>query len=246
MSATSTSTTVVKMRELSRDTKSVIEEVVRSGRPAIVTFHGRPQVAITSLVAPVEAADPHVLHDAPAHIQEAIRAAEADLIGGRAKLVDDSVFENLAEEKEPTLEGTLEALADQLASLEDTIRSVAGKPEAVSQVREALMHTPVFVLGRPAGDASVPRRGTESSIVTYSIGAGERGVLLPVFTNVEALRSALIGKPEWQSLAVLQISGSALVENVDPDVTLVINPWSDLEFHIPPIESRKLVVEQPI
>jgi prevent-host-death family protein len=247
MSATSTNTTSINMRELSRNTKSVIEEVVRSGRPAIVTFRGRPQVAVTSLVAPVEVAEPHVLDDAPVDVQEAIRAAEADLIAGRATLVSDSVFENLAEEEEPNIEETLEALAGPLAALEATIRSVAGKPDAVSDVREALFHTHVFVLGLPAGDTSAPGRGTESNIVTYSmVDDGRSAVLMPVFTNVEALRSALTSKAEWQSLSVLQVSGNALVENVDPDVTLVIDPWSDLEFHVPPMESRRLVVEQPI
>jgi prevent-host-death family protein len=240
----------VNMRDLSRNTKSVIEEVVRSGRPAIVTLNGRPQVAVTPLVGAVEAAEEHVLGNAPAHIQRAVREAEADLIGGRASLVEDSVFANLGEEERPSGEELVASLADQLdtASVEDAIRTAAAAPDPVSAVREALMGVNVFAIGSPARDVLAPGRGTESDIVTYAIEGddGQRGVMLPVFTRADVLRSALIREPDWQTLAIFQLNGKELVQNVDPDVTIVIDPWSDLEFHVPPTGRRTLIAEQPI
>ncbi len=57
--------------------------------------------------------------------------------------------------------------------------------------------------------------------------------MLPVFTNLDAMREALISNPEWQQLSVLEVNGSALLANVDDDVTVIINPWADLEYQLP-------------
>jgi antitoxin (DNA-binding transcriptional repressor) of toxin-antitoxin stability system len=237
------------MRELSRNTKSVIEDVVRSGRPAIITINGRPQVAITPIVGAMEAAEEQVLSNAPAHIQAAIREGEADLIGGRVSLVDDSAFADLGDEPGPGPE-LLTTLADQLDTrrLEDAIRSSSKTTDGVAEVREALMDSDIFALGSAAGDASGPGSSTESNIVTYPNDRepDNAGVLMPVFTRVDVLREALIRNPSWQSLAVLRLSGKELVLNVDPDVTIVIDPWSDREFRVPHTGHRPLLTEQAV
>ncbi|HEY5816046.1 MAG TPA: SseB family protein [Solirubrobacterales bacterium] len=237
----------VNMRELSRNTKSVIEEVVRSGRPAIVMINGRPQAAVTPLIGAVEAAEEHLLRNAPVHIQAAIREGEADLIGGRASLVDDSAFENAEEEEQQSSDEVIATLADRLdtAQLVDAIRSASSDPDAVREVREALARGDVFAIGNAAGDLSAPGRGAESDIVTYA--DGEKGdVLMPVFTKVDVMRSALLRNPAWQSLDVLLVNGKELVQNVDPDVTIIIDPLSELEFRVPPSDRRTVVAEQPI
>jgi prevent-host-death family protein len=239
--------TVVNMRQLSRTTKSVIEEVVRSGRPAIVTVNGRPQVAVTPLVGAVEVAEEHVLRDAPKHIRAAIREGEADLIGGRTSVMDDAVFTSLGEERGSdevvaTLEERLEA-----AGLRDAIRAGHDGTDRLRDVRHALTQVDVFALGRPAGDTSVPGQGTDSDLLHFTVDDehGREVVMLPIFTAVETLRSALIRNEDWQSLYVLLISGRALLQNVDADVTIVIDPWSDAEFQIPPTGERTLVTDQP-
>ncbi len=237
----------VNMRELSRNTKSVIEEVVRSGRPAIVMINGRPQAAVTPLIGAVEAAEEHLLRNAPAHIQAAIREGEADLIGGRASLVDDSAFENAEEEEQRSSHEVIAALADRLdtAQLADAIRSASSDPDAVSEVREALARGDVFAIGNAAGDLSAPGRGAKSDIVTYA-DEEQEGVLMPVFTRVDVMRSALLRNPAWQSLDILLVSGEELVQNVDPDVTIIIDPSSELEFRVPPSGRRMVVAEQPV
>jgi antitoxin (DNA-binding transcriptional repressor) of toxin-antitoxin stability system len=239
------------MRELSRNTKSVIEDVVRSGKPAIVTINGRPQAAVTPLAGAIEAAEEHLLRNAPAHIQAAIREGEADLIGGRASLVDDAVFRDLEEEDEQQAgEEVVAKLAGQLdtAALEDTIRSASEGTDAVERVRDALIRADVFAIGSPTGDPPTAGRVTESAIVTLPAEIENRpgGVLMPVFTSVDVLRSVLLRNPDWQSLDILQVNGRELAQNVDPDVTIIIDPWSDLEFRIPPTGRRTMITEQPI
>ena len=58
--------------------------------------------------------------------------------------------------------------------------------------------------------------------------------MLPVFTQPEIMRAALARNPDWQSLTVLQVQGEALLAHVHPDVIIVINPWSRLEYQLPP------------
>ena len=83
--------TTISIRDLGRRPSQVIDEVVRSGRPAIITRHGRPVTAIVPI-------DPEVLEDfvlahAPAFVRS-MRAAEADLRAGRARPADE-VFDEI-------------------------------------------------------------------------------------------------------------------------------------------------------
>jgi len=72
----------ISIRDLGRHPSQVIDEVVRTGRPAIVTRHGRPVTAMVAL-DPDELED-YVLAHAPEFVR-ATRAADADLRAGRAR-----------------------------------------------------------------------------------------------------------------------------------------------------------------
>lgn len=116
-------------------------------------------------------------------------------------------------------------------ALEGAIKA-APDPQALARV---LRETQIFAVGKPAGDTSVPGYGTESEIVHFEAGEGRsKRTLMPLFTSTPILRDALIRNPAWQSQAVLEIDGGALLDNRDPDVTLVIDPWSPLEYQLPP------------
>ena len=128
--------------------------------------------------------------------------------------------------------------SSESGSLEEVIES-ALRAEAQSdwehRVREGVGSANVYALGQPAGDTSVPGHGTASDLLHFTIDdAGAEIVVLPVFTNPTAMREALIRNPEWQTHSVLQINGGALLDNIDDDVTVVINPWTDLEYQLPP------------
>lgn len=119
--------------------------------------------------------------------------------------------------------------------LEVTIALRGDRPDATTAIREALSGTEVFCLGQPAGQMASPQQGSESDLLHFTVDDSDGGerVMLPVFTRPEIMREALARNPEWQSLSVLQVQGGALLERVDADVIIVINPWSRLEYQLP-------------
>ena len=83
--------TTISIRDLGRRPSQVVDEVVRTGRPAIITHHGRPVTAMVA-VDPDELED-FVLAHAPEFVRSA-RAADADLRAGRARPAEE-VFAEL-------------------------------------------------------------------------------------------------------------------------------------------------------
>lgn len=81
----------VNIRELSRNTSSVVDEVTTTGRPALVTKNGQPVAA----VVPVDASDWEdlVLSKTPEFLAD-LAAANEDLAAGRTRDADD-VFAEL-------------------------------------------------------------------------------------------------------------------------------------------------------
>ena len=117
-------------------------------------------------------------------------------------------------------------------ALEGAIEGSSGREGVVKVLRKA----DVFVIGTPAGDTTtMPGQGTESDILHFTVDDhGEELVMMPVFTNAKDMREALVKNEDWQEFSVLLVSGGALLDNRDPDVTLVIDPWSELEFQLEP------------
>ena len=83
--------TTVSIRDLGRRPSQVVDEVIRTGRPAIITRHGRPVTAMVAL-DPDELED-FVLARAP-EFARSLRAAAAALRAGRARLATE-VFAEL-------------------------------------------------------------------------------------------------------------------------------------------------------
>ena len=74
--------TTISIRDLGRRPSQVVDEVIRTGRPAIITRHGRPVTAMVAL-NPDQLED-FVLARAP-EFARSMRAADADLRTGRAR-----------------------------------------------------------------------------------------------------------------------------------------------------------------
>lgn len=83
--------TTISIRDLGRRPSQVVDEVIRTGRPAIITRHGRPVTAMVA-VDPDELED-FVLAHAP-EFAHSRRSANADLRAGRARPADE-VFAEL-------------------------------------------------------------------------------------------------------------------------------------------------------
>lgn len=81
----------VSIRELSRNASGVVDEVAKSGRPAIVTKHGAPIAA----VVPIDEGELEdmVLARAPEYLAD-MGAADADVAAGRTRSAAD-VFDEL-------------------------------------------------------------------------------------------------------------------------------------------------------
>ncbi len=81
----------VSMRDLSRNASGVVDEVARTGRPALVTKHGAPVAALV----PVDQSELEdlVLAKAPAYLAD-LAAADEDLAAGRTRLAGE-VFDDL-------------------------------------------------------------------------------------------------------------------------------------------------------
>jgi prevent-host-death family protein len=81
----------VSIRELSRNASAVIDEVARTGRPAVVTKHGAPVAA----VVPIDEGDLEdlVLARASEYLGD-IGAADEDLSAGRTRPAHE-VFDEL-------------------------------------------------------------------------------------------------------------------------------------------------------
>jgi prevent-host-death family protein len=81
----------VSIRDLSRNASSVVDDVVTSGRPALVTKHGKPVAA----VIPFAEADLEDLAlTKAAQFSDDLAAANAELATGKTRPAAD-VFEDL-------------------------------------------------------------------------------------------------------------------------------------------------------
>ncbi len=93
----------------------------------------------------------------------------------------------------------------------------------------------MFALGELAGEVTAsPPSGTESDLLHFTIDddRGRDRVMLPVFSSPDLILPALQRNPEWQSLSLLQAGGEKLLKNIGPDVNIVVNPWTRLEWEI--------------
>jgi hypothetical protein len=151
------------------------------------------------------------------------------------RLRKEAEKERLRKEAEERLRRAEEERLRKLRLLETVITNERDKPDAMTLVRQPFTEADVLALGQPVGDTSIPGTGTKSDLFHFT-GDGRFGVkstMLPVFTQPNILREALLRNPNWPSQMVRQVNGKALLEKLSNDVTIVINPSSSLEFRLP-------------
>lgn len=129
-------------------------------------------------------------------------------------------------------------LEKRLVSLVNVVDKQKVSPdEAAKIVSEALSDTRVFALVRDSNvnTASI----TEGNDVFHYISKGpneEKQFMVPVFTRRDFIQDALNRYSDWQGLSpqsVLELKGEELLRKLDPDVEVIINPWTSLEFQFP-------------
>jgi hypothetical protein len=116
--------------------------------------------------------------------------------------------------------------------------AIAGRARGsgkLADVLRSLTTSDIYALGRVESDASATGADAKSDLLQFAVEAdGKPRFIMPVFTQPEILRQALLRNPDWQTQSVLEMSGSDLLPAIGDDVTVIINPWSDLEYEIPP------------
>jgi len=76
----------VSIRDLANKASAVVDEVAKSGKPAVVTKRGKPIAAVVPIDP--DALDDWVLANAPEFVK-AMREADKDLAAGRTASLDD-------------------------------------------------------------------------------------------------------------------------------------------------------------
>jgi hypothetical protein len=127
-----------------------------------------------------------------------------------------------------------------LTEIDLAITAYGNELEGRTEVVTVMRHSRLFALGQPAGDLSVPGEGTKSDLLHFTIddSHGVERVMLPIYSDPQLMVDSLIRNPDWQQLNVLEIAGDAILDNVDEDVIVVVNPWSRLEYQIPIADLR--------
>ena len=80
----------VSIRDLGRHPSKVIDEVVRTGRPAIITRHGRPVTAMVALDS--DQVEDFALANAPEFVRSR-QQADSDLRSGRSRPAAEVIAE---------------------------------------------------------------------------------------------------------------------------------------------------------
>lgn len=131
----------------------------------------------------------------------------------------------------------VEAIPVIAPGLEETLAAAQKDNDANAPifVLEAMRHSEVYVLGLRPADAQSDPMGGGNDLLHFTIKdkANVQRVMLPIFTNGQAIREALRRNPEWNTFTLLKVNGEELWEQVDSDVILVINPWVNMEFQLP-------------
>lgn len=81
----------VSIRELANNASAVVDEVATSGRPAVVTKHGRPVAALVPIDQ--EALEDWVLANAPEYVVNMAQADEEIARGERGTPLDEVLTE---------------------------------------------------------------------------------------------------------------------------------------------------------
>ncbi len=148
--------------------------------------------------------------------------------GGRqekAEQLESQISLLAAEPAEPL---PLPPPAEDLLRLEAVLEPDGARDREL--VREAIQGTWVYALGKPVpGDGEAP--SSDLLHCSFDRDAAEVTVL-PVFTRADAIRIALLRYPEWQVYSVLKVKGRELIDNIDPDVNIIVNPWTATEFEL--------------
>jgi hypothetical protein len=105
------------------------------------------------------------------------------------------------------------------ARLEGLLVTRGADPGADAQIMDALQSSSMCVLS-----------GDDNGEATLLHAVIDGRLLVPAFTRIEALVEAVQRNPAWAAMSVARVTGAELLEMVDADAGIVLNPWTSLEM----------------
>ena len=115
------------------------------------------------------------------------------------------------------------------AELEAFITKKGDDPALDDAVRRRVVEAQVLVLCEPAQGAP-----DTAHLLHCTVPVGDTTIaMLPVFTRVEHVATAVQMNPSWQSLQIWAMDGSVVLGDLEEGEWLGINPWSGREFKLP-------------
>lgn len=120
-----------------------------------------------------------------------------------------------------------------LAELETALGLPDIDPTKTTRVINLLQRVNLLTLGNQVGP-------TQTKLLFYKLDdpMDWGRFFVPAFTRDEYLNNAIFRNREWARLSRLSVRGKGLLEAIG-DATLVLNPYTRLEFRLPPLGSRK-------
>lgn len=100
---------------------------------------------------------------------------------------------------------------------------------SVEHVRLLLAQSIVFGFGR--ADDTLSESFGGFALVHFSLPFSP-GDYVAVFTHLDHVGKALDQQPDWGHQSLLEIHGQALIDFAPSTSTIVLNPWSEFEFHL--------------
>lgn len=219
--------------EVGKQISLELRELLSNQRPMLEALGHKLEVDLTSVVERPAALGSDLRTgqatspSSPTERQAVSTAASTDGHSEASEAASTSVLERIFARLFLITTGRRERNALE-AAIED------GAEEAV--VRQRFTKCKILALGQPARGPG-GQLGEEADILHFTAddSDGHELVFMPIFTRMAAIRTARDRNPEWKKLSLLAIDGDALLANVDPDVTVVIDPWMRaLEYQLPP------------
>lgn len=150
--------------------------------------------------------------------------------------IADGDEDNAAKAMREHIESTKKVLSKLLEN--DLERRIAVNEEETpdaDEVRDLLGETNVFVL-RQDGAVNAELFAEEHDILHF-VSDGPKGakqIMVPVFTRPDFVQDAFDQIRDWQTLPVLELRGSELLSELEPQLTVAINPCSPpTKFELP-------------
>jgi|ERR1700730_3284249 len=221
----------IGVRQLKNEAPAIVRRA-EAGEVVFISRRGRPVAVVLPFDLDVES----LILAKGDHFVRQREAALALLQAGEGTPLSQALEEADAIREASSKEVPLPI--NVMANIAAAIQAAESPSEARHRARSEIGDHSLLVLGE-----SVSKMATgAASDVLHLTMRGESGtetVMLPAFSHTAAIAEAISRNPEWANLAVLEVQGGNLLDNIGEDVIVVIDPWTSGQVQIPGLLPRQ-------